>query len=174
MRETDIAGIVDRLEREYRTSVDQLRRALKIFLTDGTPPDPGARRSGAYVYPELRLTWPQGGVYPRISRAYARIPAPGRYAVTVTRPELYRDYLVEQLSLLQQDFDIELEVGRSNQEIPFPYVLDPADLAMADVSSVDIARHFPTTELAYIGDEIADGGWIGLEDEPRPLPRIPF
>jgi hypothetical protein len=89
--------------------------------------------------------------------------------VTVTRPDLYRDYLIEQLSLLQQDFDIQLEVGRSNQEIPFPYVLDPADLAMADVSSVEIARHFPTTELAYIGDEIADGGWIGLEDEPRPL-----
>ena len=169
MRKTDIAGIVDRLESEYRASVESLRSALKIFLTDGTPPDPAARRSAAYVYPELRLTWPPGGAYPRISRAYARIPSPGRYAVTVTRPELYRDYLIEQLSLLQQDFDIELEVGRSNQEIPFPYVLDPADLAMADVSSVDIARHFPTTELAYIGDEIADGGWIGLEDEPRPL-----
>jgi len=169
MRKTEAAGIVDRLESEYRASVESLRSALKKFLTEGTPPPDGARRSGAYVYPELRLTWPPGGQYPRISRAYARIPAPGRYAVTVTRPDLYRDYLIEQLTLLQNDFDIALEVGRSNQEIPFPYVLDPADLAMADVSSVDIARHFPTTELAYIGDEIADGGWIGLEDEPRPL-----
>src|SRR5436190_11036054 len=103
MRKTDIAGIVDRLESEYRASVESLRSALKKFLSDGTPPDAGARRSAAYVYPELRLTWPQGGAYPRISRAYARIPAPGRYAVTVTRPDLYRDYLVEQLSLLQQD-----------------------------------------------------------------------
>jgi len=169
MKTTEAAGIVDRLETEYRQSVESLRTALKTFLAGGGPPDPNARRSGAYVYPELRLTWPPGGAYPRISRAYARIPAPGRYAVTVTRPELYRDYLIEQLSLLQQDFDIQLEVGRSNQEIPFPYVLDPADLAMADVSSVEIARHFPTTELAFIGDEVADGGWIGLNDEPRPL-----
>jgi AMP nucleosidase len=169
MKTTEAAGIVDRLETEYRQSVESLRTALKTFLAGGGPPDRVARRGGAYVYPELRLTWPPGGAYPRISRAYARIPAPGRYAVTVTRPELYRDYLIEQLSLLQQDFEIQLEVGRSNQEIPFPYVLDAADLAMADVSSVEIARHFPTTELAFIGDEIADGGWIGLNDEPRPL-----
>ncbi|WP_293676508.1 AMP nucleosidase [uncultured Phenylobacterium sp.] len=169
MKTTEAAGIVDRLETEYRHSVESLRTALKTFLAGGGPPDAGVRRGGAYVYPELRLTWPAGGTFPRISRAYARIPAPGRYAVTVTRPELYRDYLIEQLSLLQQDFEIQLEVGRSNQEIPFPYVLDAADLAMADVSSVEIARHFPTTELAFIGDEIADGGWIGLDDEPRPL-----
>ena len=45
----------------------------------------------------------------------------------------------------------------------------PADMAMADISSVEIARHFPTTELAYIGDEIADGAWIGQNHEPRPL-----
>ena len=169
MKTTEAAGIVDRLETEYRKSVDSLRSALKAFLAGGAPPDPSVRQSGAYVYPELRLTWPQGLPYPRTSRAYARIPAPGRYAVTVTRPELFRDYLIEQLSLLQEDFAIELDVGRSTQEIPFPYVLDAADLAVADISSVEIAQHFPTTELAFIGDEIADGAWIGVENEPRPL-----
>jgi len=169
MKKTEAAGIVDRLETEYRQSVDALRSALKSFLAGGPPPDPAVRRSGAYVYPELRLTWPPGGNYPRISRAFARIALPGQYAVTVTRPDLFRDYLVEQLSLLQQDFDVQLSVGRSEQEIPFPYVLDAADMAMADVSSVEIARYFPTTELAHIGDEIADGSWIAVGDEARPL-----
>ena len=169
MKKTEAAGIVDRLETEYRKSVDSLRTALKSFLAGGPPPDPAARRAGDYAYPELRLYWPPGLPYPRSSRAYARIPAPGRYSVTVTRPELYRDYLIEQLSLLQEDFAVEVEVGRSNQEIPFPYVLDPADLAMADVSSVEIARHFPSTELAYIGDEVADGAWKGVDDQARPL-----
>jgi AMP nucleosidase len=169
MKQTVTAGIVDRLEEEYRRSVDALRSALKSFLAGGPPPDPAVRAAGAYVYPELRLTWPPGGSYPRISRAFARIALPGRYSVTVTRPDLFRDYLVEQLSLLQQDFEVELSVGRSTQEIPFPYVLDPADLAMADVSSVEIARFFPTTELAHIGDEIADGAWMADGDEPRPL-----
>lgn len=169
MKKTEAAGIVDRLETAYRQSVEALRTALKSFLSGGPPPDPAVRRAGAYVYPELRLSWPPGLAFPRTSRAFARLPAAGRYAITVTRPELYRDYLTEQLTLLQEDFDITLEVGRSSQEIPFPYVLDPADMAMADISSVEIARHFPTTELAYIGDEVADGAWIGVVDEPRPL-----
>lgn len=169
MKKTDPAGIVDRLEIEYRRSVEALRTDLKAFLAGGPPPDPAARRSGAYVYPALRLSWPSGLAYPRTSRAYARIPTPGAYSVTVTRPELYRDYLIEQLALLQQDFEVEIEVVRSAQEIPFPYVLDPADMAKADVSSVEIGRHFPTTELANIGDEVADGTWIAADGDPRPL-----
>jgi AMP nucleosidase len=166
----DPAGIVDRLEQEYRASVESLRSALKGFLAGGPPPEPTVRRSGAFTYPELRLYWPAGQTYPRIGRAFARIGQPGRYAITVTRPDLYRDYLVEQLTLLRQDFDIELEVGRSAQEIPFPYVLDgAADVALADIGSAEIARHFPTTELAHIGDEIADGSWRHSESAARPL-----
>ncbi len=164
------AGIVDRLEAEYRTSVEALRTALKAFLAGGAPPDSAVRRRGDFTYPELRLYWPAGEPYPRIGRAFARIGQPGRYAATITRPHLYRDYLIEQLTLLQQDFNIEVEVGRSAQEIPFPYVLDgAADIALADISSAEIARHFPTTELAHIGDEIADGSWLHAEGSARPV-----
>jgi AMP nucleosidase len=64
---------------------------------------------------------------------------------------------------------VEIEVGRSRQEMPFPYVLDAQAAAVADVSSAEIARHFPTTELAHIGDEIVDGSWTHDNDQPRPL-----
>ncbi len=168
-KQTDAAGIVDRLENEYRTSVTALRTALKQFMAGGAPPDKATRESGAFTYPELRLNWPAGQPFPRIGRAFARIGTPGRYAMTVTRPDLFRDYLVEQLTLLQQDFNIELDVGRSSQEIPFPYVLDGTDLTLADVGATAIARHFPTTELAFIGDEIVDGSWVIHRDTPRPL-----
>ena len=164
------AGIVDRLEDQYRDTVEALRRALREFLAGGPPPGPAMRREGAFCYPELRLNWPAGQAYPRIGRAYARIAQPGRYAATVTRPALFREYLIEQLSLLMQDFNVEIEVGRSTQEMPFPYVLDgQADAAMADIGSGEIARHFPTTELAFIGDEIVDGAWAYDPNEPRPL-----
>ncbi|HKR87691.1 MAG TPA: AMP nucleosidase [Phenylobacterium sp.] len=167
---TDAARIVDQLEREYAASVEALRAALRTFLNGGAPPSAELRRDGAFAYPELRLTWPGGEPFPRISRAFARIAAPGSYAVTVTRPDLFRNYLIEQLSLLQQDFAVEIEVRRSLQEIPFPYVLEGSpDLALAEYSSAEIARHFPTTELAYIGDEVADGYWLGSLDAPRPL-----
>jgi len=169
MKEKTAAGIVDRLEADYRSSVEALRSALREFLTLGTPPSPKLRASCAFTYPELRLHWPEGRPYPRIGRAFARIGLPGRYSVTVTRPDLFRDYLVEQLTLLLQDFDVEIEVARSRQEIPFAYVLDGADIELADRSSMEIARHFPTTELAHIGDEIADGSWLYSSDAPRPL-----
>jgi len=167
--EKEAAVIVERLIEEYDRSVSALRGALKAFLADGTRPDPAARLDGTYAYPELRLHWSGENGYPRISRAYARIGVPGSYATTVTRPAMFRDYLVEQLALMIQDFGVTLDVGRSMQEIPFPYVLDGGDLTMADVSAQEIARWFPTTELAHIGDELADGLWsLALEDD-RPL-----
>ncbi len=167
---SDAARIVDQLDHEYRASVEALRAALRAFLDGGPPPNPDARKGGAFVYPELRLTWPPGQSFPRTSRAFARLASPGRYAVTVTRPDLFRPYLTEQLSLLLQDFAVEIEVGRSSQEIPYPYVLDGSpDRALAEYGSSEIARHFPTTELAHIGDEVADGYWQGPPDAPRPL-----
>ena len=164
--EKEAAAILARLDEEYRASVEALRSALKIFLAGGPPPDPAVRAEGAFVYPELRLNWPAGQAFPRIGRAYARIGSPGRYAITITRPDLFRDYLIEQLSLLQQDFKVELEVGRSAQEIPFPYVLDGSGVVLDSSMTAAIARWFPTTDLAHIGDEISDGLFEPGEDFP--------
>jgi AMP nucleosidase len=167
--ETEAARIVERLDQEYRASVEALSAALRQFMSGGPPPDPAVRAARTFAYPELGLSWPAGKPYPRIGRAYARMSQPGRYAVTVTRPDLFRSYLIEQLSLLIRDFGVDLSVGRSQQEIPFPYVLDGADMALADISAGEIARHFPTTELAYIGDEVVDGDWNVALEEARPL-----
>ena len=165
----EAAAIVARLETEYRQSVEALRGALKAFLKGGPPPDPSLRAERAFAYPELRLTYGQAAPAPRLARSYARFSAPGVYGATITRPDLFRDYLTEQLTLLMHDFDVEVAVRRSDQEIPFPYVLDAADAAMADVGSDEIARHFPTTELAHIGDEVIDGFWSAPPGAVRPL-----
>ncbi|MDQ0465025.1 AMP nucleosidase [Caulobacter ginsengisoli] len=167
--EKQAVAIVERLEAEYQTSVAALRSDLKAFLKTGKAPDPAVRDAGAYTYPELRLTWTGESGYPRISRAYARLAEPGVYTTTVTRPSVFHNYLVEQLSLLIADFKVTVEVGRSEQEIPFPYVLDGGDLDLADAAASDIARHFPTTELAFIGDEVADGEWDAGLGFDRPL-----
>jgi AMP nucleosidase len=174
------AAIVALLEAEYARSVTRLRDDLRAYLATGTPPDPEARASGAYVYPALRLTYVSTGAARRLPRAYARFSQGGVYSTTITRPDLFRAYLTEQLSLLLTDFEVEIEVLRSSREIPFPYVLDgTVDLSLADVTSAQIALHFPTTELASIGDEIADGLWTVGADLARPLalfdaPRTDF
>ncbi|NEX93721.1 AMP nucleosidase [Caulobacter sp. 17J65-9] len=160
---------VDRLQDQYARSVDALRSALRAYLDRGERPDPAARAQGLFSYPELRIAYAAETPGPRLNRAYARLNKPGVYASTVTRPELFRDYLMEQLSLLERDYDVTFEVGRSRQEIPYPYVLDGGDVALDGAITSDLARWFPTTELAHIGDEVADGIWFPAPDEPRPL-----
>ena len=167
MSSSEPGAVVDQLQARYTESSTALREALSAYMQDGRPPDPEARRSGAFTYPELRLTAPEGA-RPRVSRAYARLSAAGVYATTVTRPELFRTYLTEQIGLLMRDYGVTAEVGRSRQEIPFPYVLDGADLAL-DAVVADLARWFPTTELAHIGDEIADGVWRNRDVYPLAL-----
>jgi AMP nucleosidase len=164
------AAIVDRLDAEYQASVANLRGDLRDFIATGKRPDPAMRAAGAYAYPGLRLTYAAKGAAPHLPRSFARFSQGGVYSTTVTRPDLFRGYLTEQLSLLLADFEVEAEVSRSNQEIPFPYVLDGSvDLGDAGVSAAEIARWFPSTDLAFIGDEIADGLWTPERSAERPL-----
>jgi AMP nucleosidase len=162
--------IVDDLEAEYRRSVANLRDDLRRFIAYRTPPDPTARANGAYAYPFLRLIHSGAGPTPKPARAFARFNHPGVYLTTITKPDLFRSYLTEQLTLLLSNYDIEFAVSRSKQEIPFAYVLDGAlDLGAADLTASELARHFPSTELSSIGDEIADGLWSSDYSEQRPL-----
>ncbi len=163
-------AIVDALEDAYAAAVGRLRSALQHYLQTGAPPDTAARLAGAFAYPELRLTYRQNGVTPRPHRAYALLRQPGIYAVTVTRPALFRTYLREQLQLLMQDFPVTLDVGPSTVEIPYPYVLDGAvDLDLQGAVSTDLARWFPTTHLSQIGDEVADGVFAPGPTDAEPL-----
>jgi AMP nucleosidase len=175
----DAPAIVDRLEAIYQESVSTLRGALKAFLDDGQKPDPVARTEGCFAYPKLRLVH-EGDRKPWSDyRAYARLAGPGAFAATVTRPDVFRAYLTEQLDHLIEDYGVSVAVERSRQEIPYPYVLDGVDLAIHAVTSLELARFFPATDLAHIGDEIVDGDWSVGPGEVRPLalfdaPRVDF
>ncbi len=155
---TSSHAIVDQLEALYAQATRALRDALRLYLETGARPNPEARKSGAFAYPELVITYAADGPSPRLSRAYALIRKPGVYRSTLTRPALFRPYLVEQLDLLIQDYGVEIEVRPSTQEIPYPYVLDGAQgLDLDRAASADLAKWFPTTQLVAIGDETADG-----------------
>ncbi len=162
-------ALVDQLAAIHAEATTALRLALKAYIDDGVTPDPLVRSRGDWAYPELRLDFAGGGK-PRPIRAFARLNRPGRYITTVTRPEMFRAYLVEQLDLLLADYDVTISVGRSAVEIPYPYVLDgAAELRLDATAASDLARWFPTTELAAIGDELADGLWDDTLSGNRPL-----
>jgi AMP nucleosidase len=166
---TQAEQIVAELDRLHTASVTNLREALDRYLTDGIAPDPERRHDGSFAYPEIRVRYHNEVDRPTPARSFGRLVEPGEYAISVTRPAMFADYLVEQLTLLIEDYDVEVVAAVGRQEIPFPYVIDPSHvLKMDQVSVLELARHFPATELAHIGDEIADGSWIS-QDGTRPL-----
>lgn len=171
---------VDRLSAEYTRAVVNLRAALERFAREGHAPAPVERAAGAFVYPELRITYRGARLPHPPPRAFARLQEPGTYAVTVTRPDLFRPYLLEQLRPLVADYKAEIEVGRSSREIAYPYVLDGnSGIDLQSVAPADLARHFPTTHLFHIGDELCDGLLKRKPAEPLPLslfdaPRTDF
>lgn len=155
---------LDKLEALYNNSVRALRSAIADYTQNGTLPDVDARIEGLFVYPQLRVSW--DGV-PRSSnktRAYARFTHPGSYATTITHPALFRSYLGEQLELLHQDYGIHICVEPSQHEIPYPYVIDGLNLDRT--MSAGLTHHFPSTDLAQIGDENADGLFHSTEEWP--------
>jgi len=171
MTETKIAPLtgtaaLDRLETLYTQSVANLRDAVRNFLATGERADPEARAQGLFSYPSLKISWFGDRPLNLPIRAYARLSRPGVYSTTVTRPDLFRAYLGEQLALLEQDYGATFEVEPSDQEIPFPYVMDGSDVVLDRSQTAAIARWFPTTDLAHIGDEISDGLFDLGEDFP--------
>jgi AMP nucleosidase len=160
--------IIAELVRVYETAVSTLQSDIAQFAADGTLPPPSRRQDRAWCYPELRLRYRGVETRPDLRRSFGRLSHEGTYTTTVTRPALFADYLAEQLGLLADDYAIEVEVGPSTQEIPFPYVID-ANSGLTGISPQDLARHFPTTELALIGDELADGIEVESFNDTLPL-----
>jgi len=160
--------VIAELVRVYEAAVTTLRTDIAAFAADGTLPPSDRRETRAWCYPELRLHYAGRETRPDLARAFGRLGHSGTYATTVTRPALFTAYLTEQLTLLADDYDIKVEIVRSAQEIPFPYVID-ASSGLGAISPQEMARHFPSTELADIGDELADGIELGGPDDPIPL-----
>ncbi|WP_380779245.1 AMP nucleosidase [Sphingomonas sp. R86520] len=166
---TTASDLVAELDRLYRASVERLQSAMSAYIADGTVPDPAARTDGSFAYPEIRLTYKGGVDRPTPLRSFGRLVTAGEYKISVTKPAIFAAYLTEQLTLLIEDYDVTVEAVEGRQEIPFPYVIEPGHaLSLDEVSASELARFFPATELAHIGDEIADGLWIA-QDETRPL-----
>ena len=168
---TPIPIILEQLQQHFDDAVATLRADVIAFgKTGATPPD-RKRHDGSYAYPQLTLHYSGVGEPKDRSRAFGRLEIPGTYTTTITHPDLFSRYLTEQLELIAAEYEIEVRVERSRQEIPFPYVLDgAAGAAMVGIAPQEIAQHFPSTDLALIGDELADGiEYDGNADMPLSL-----
>jgi AMP nucleosidase len=171
--------VVEALERLYSDAVEALTSSLETYLATGIPPDAKRRSERAFCYPALIVRYDPDGPPPPISRAFGKMSEPGTYIATITRPDYFRPYLIEQLSTLMDDYPIEIEVRPSGSEIPYAYVWDKAEASGLDeVSPAELAKWFPSPSLGAIGDEVADGELYDPGSN-RPLslfdgPRVDF
>jgi AMP nucleosidase len=167
---------VDRLVRLYDEATQALRAAVERFLKKGEPPSIAIR--SLFRYPELRLTYQPNGAAPSNARAYAKFSEAGVYTTTVTQPEDFRPYLLEQLEPLASEYGALMEVGVGGQEIPYPYVIESGDeLTRGGADASGLARYFPSPSLATIGDETADGEFVVGDQRPLALfdaPRVDY
>jgi AMP nucleosidase len=162
------AEAVDKLEELHSAACQHLKSSLERYLTDRVMPTDEDR--GHWHYPELQVTYRANGLQPNIARAYAKFQGPGVYTTTVTHPQHFRRYLLEQLTHLVRDYGATIQVRMSSQEIPYPYVLEKGDdLGAGGVSAAELALYFPVPRLALVGDEVADGTWVTAPGEPEPL-----
>ncbi|MFO1016607.1 MAG: AMP nucleosidase [Hyphomonadaceae bacterium] len=159
---------VDILEAMHARAVSALIAAVKRFSEGGAPPSTEER--ALFRYPELRITYLPTAPAPRLARAYGQLTWPGEYAVSITQPAFFRRYLIEQLTLLVEDYGAEISVRLGDTEIPYSFVLDAAGSAAFDrVPAEELARHFPNPRLAQVGDAVVDGLHVERLDGARPL-----
>jgi AMP nucleosidase len=104
--------------------------------------------------------------------AYGHLSEPGRYAATVTRPDLFESYLVAQLQLLIRNHGVPVTVGESETPIPlhFAFLEDSyVDAAAAERIKRPLRDLFDVPDLNATDDHIANGTHEPLPGEAMPL-----
>ena len=145
---------VARLQDLYTTATEFLCERFTEVLRDGAP----GHRIRAY-YPEVRLTTRSyGQVDTRLS--FGHVTDPGTYVTTITRPDLFRNYLTQQIGLVIRNHGQPVTIGASNTAIPvhFAAANDASITVPQDGASDFILRDvFDVPDLSTTNDDIVNG-----------------
>ncbi len=151
----------------YKSNIDYLGHCFERFSK-------GEKLEGAVhaYYPYIRLAITET---PRIDarRSYGFLAHPGLYSTTVTRPDIFDYYYLEQLNMLAQNHKgLNIEVGVSDMSIPLHFALGENFHLEADLGGEQIAQipnFFDLPNLADMDDSIPNGTYeLGPNDE-KPL-----
>ena len=172
----DAAAALAQVQAIYASSVAHLRGALQRFVAG----DISAGHVRA-CYPFVRVhTATVARADSRLS--YGFVSGPGTYETTLTRPDLFGDYYLQQFTLLLRNHGVALEVGTSAQPIPAHFSLAENDHLEG---SLDAARRllmrdqFDLPDLAAMDDGIANGTHEPAPGAAHPLslftaPRVDY
>ncbi|TDQ38077.1 AMP nucleosidase [Tepidicella xavieri] len=182
----DPAAALAHVQTLYRQAVEHLQAAMQAFVHAAAPqPGQPAQRVRA-CYPFVRLhahsaaRLPSSGGHARLS--YGFVAGPGRFETTLTRPDLFADYYLEQFRLLLDNHGGELEVGVSHQPMPVHFAYAEDDHVEGDLTPAHRAvlrDVFDLPDLTVMDDGIANGTFEPGPNEPQPLalftaPRVDY
>jgi AMP nucleosidase len=167
---TDARAATARLEAIYERNVAFLRDRFDAYARG----EPLASRVRA-TYPFVRIvTETHARADSRLS--YGIVSGPGVHEITITRPDLFRSYLQEQLGLLIHHHGVPIEVGESDEPIPvhFAYGGDinvEAGFTFEEklASARPLRDFFDTPDLAAMDDAIVDGSLEVGRGQAAPL-----
>ena len=160
----------------YDANVAFLRDAIRRFIAG----DSFSQRIRV-CYPYVRVT--TDTVARADSRlAYGFVAGPGVYETTLTRPDLFANYYLEQFRLLRRSHGVPLEVGVSATPIPVHFCFGQDDYFEGSLSPERLLLmrdQFDLPDLAAMDDGIANGTYQPRPGEPGPLalftaPRVDY
>ncbi len=163
---TDAATAVDRLEALYNDATSFLSQHFSASVTGAKP----ATRIRAF-YPEIRLTV-SSHIKTDSRLAFGHVASPGTYATSVTRPDLFRNYLIQQISLLMQNHSVSVQIGYSDTPIPVHFAVagNPAvSVPQEGVLEFSLRDVFDVPDLATTNDDIVNGTRTHNADGSQPL-----
>jgi AMP nucleosidase len=157
---------VDRLEELYDEATAFLAKHFSTAVTQGKP----ATRVRAY-YPEIRLT--STSYTKSDSRlSFGHVAQPGTYSTTITRPDLFRKYLIQQIDLLMKNHNVTVQIGPSETPIPVHFaVAGKPEVSIPQEGVLDFSLRdvFDVPDLATTNDDIVNGTRIAHADGSFPL-----
>ena len=169
-RHTDPESALAQVREIYAQQVGHLRDAMQRFVSGESLP--GHVRA---CYPFVRIhtdTVVRQNELESAGLSYGFVAGAGRFETTLTRPDLYRNYYLEQFRLLRQNHGVELEVGTSTQPIPVHFSFAENDHIEGSLSPARRALMrdvFDLPDLGAMDDGIANGTWQPRPGEPQPL-----
>ncbi len=163
---TDASAAVDRLEQIYSQASAFLCCEFGKALSGDIP----QKRIRAF-YPEIRITTSTfAKVDSRLS--FGHVSEPGTHATTITRPDLFRNYLEQQINLLLQNHNVPVCIGVSDTPIPVHFaVANDASLSVPQSGAADFTLRdlFDVPDLSTTNDLIVNGTHKPAPDGAEPL-----
>jgi AMP nucleosidase len=162
---TDATAAVDRLTELYTQAVDFLR----VEFAEAMATAPPTTRIRAF-YPEIRFTTTS---YARVDTrlSFGHVSGPGSYASTVTRPDLFRNYLIQQIGLLIENHGQPVIIGTSETPIPVHFaMINDAGMTVPQEGAADFTLRdvFDVPDLSTTNDDIVNGTFVA-PDGVNPL-----